>query len=338
MVFRTLPASVLALWLLVGHALSQSSITDLPTPTTVSDAPIVSSYTGITIPGTDLGEVRTSTFTSPSLNQGGGGLSESAKTGISVGVTLASILLIGSITILCIIRRRNKALTKPQTRAPVGDVDEEDMAVGDGLGRGKDEGYCMSPTPAAPHGVLQQAPDGFVFQGGGYPTIPNPTYMPQQQQQTHTMLYPTGQPGEVYAYPGTAYPGTAVVDPSQQNGYAGPSHSQYHPETQLQPQLQQQQEGSHISWVYPVSATSTGDPAHIQDYQYNYLQDYQSTHHNPDQIALDHNEYQNMNPASFQVYHEDSYHVPPPHPHASELPDQRKPVEMMGEGHYNEAP
>jgi hypothetical protein len=337
MVFRTLPASVLALWLLAGHALGQSSITHLSTPAVVTS-------TGIAVPDSTISEVGTSTstpsptFVSPSLRHARRGLSEKAKTGISVGVTLAAILLVGSITILFVIRRRNKALTKPQTRTVGGHVDEEDMTFGDRLGKGKEEGYYMSSTSAPSHGVFQQAPGGFIYQGEGYPTMPNPIYTSQQQeqQQTYPTSYTAGQPGEAYAHPGTVYPGTVMVDPSQQqNTYAGPSYSQYQPETQLQPQPQH---GGDASWVYPISATSTVEPAYIQEYHQKYLQDHQSTHQYPDQVASDYNTYQSADPAPSQAYQEDAYHVPPPHPHASELPDQRPPVEMMGEGHYKEAP
>ncbi|TGJ81435.1 hypothetical protein E0Z10_g7343 [Xylaria hypoxylon] len=302
MVTGALHGSVLALWLLADHVLSETTTATSSTPTNSALVP-------------------TSTFVSPSLKRDDAGLSDSAKVGISVGVTLAAILLIGSIAILCVIRRRNRALTKPQTRA-VGsrdNFDDENVVVGEDPAKGK-EIYYMSPTPNGHHGMLSQAPDGSIYQyqGGGYPTVPGQTYAPQGQPQA--MSYPTGQYGETHAYPGTVYPGTTVIGASQQNGYAGPSNAQYQPEVHLQ--YQQQQQGGEISWIYPISATSPVEAAHIQ---HKYLQDYQQQEQSS---ILGHNQYQN----------EDIYHVPPPHPHASELPDQRRPAELMGEGHYREAP
>ncbi|KAI8627896.1 hypothetical protein F5Y19DRAFT_158025 [Xylariaceae sp. FL1651] len=336
MLTRVRHLGLLTLWLLAGHASSETTPVPSPTPTT----PML---------------VTTSQFVSPSLNQKSGGLSEGAKTGISVGVTLASILLFGSLTICCVIRRRNKALTRPQRRVPDATGDSGETVVDDGLGKGKEEGYYMSSTSPhahgavdAQHGVFQQAPNGVAYHGdGGYSTIarPDPTYA--QQQQVHAISYPTTQPGEAYGYPGTGYHG---VNLSQQAGYAGPSYSQYQPEAQSHPQqqqlLQQQQQRGDISWVYPISATSVASPAHGQEYQHQY--------HTPDVIphqdqpqSLDQSQDQDEDMTLYQHEYygpehtpaqQDTYHIPPPRPDVSELPDQRKPIEMMGEGHYKEAP
>ncbi|KAI0455708.1 hypothetical protein F5B21DRAFT_470376 [Xylaria acuta] len=315
MVTRTLHASALSLWLLIDHVLSQAT-TATSTPTTSA------------LPST-------STFVSPSLSRNiERGLSEDDKIGISIGVTFAAILLVGSIAILCVIRRRHKALATPQTRA-VGssEIDDESMVVGDDPGKGK-QVYYMSPPQAAHQVLLQRAPDGTIYQAGGYSTIPEQTYA--QQQQAHAMQYPATHPGQTYAYPGPAYPGSAVIDPSQQNRYAGPSNVQYQSGAHMQ--HQQQQQGGQISWMYPVSAASPVEAILAPDFQDKYLQDYQHQQQQPQDPYANQSQYQNGNPASNQGYQENPYYVPPPHPHASELPDQRKPVELMGEGHYKEAP
>ncbi|GAP84480.2 hypothetical protein SAMD00023353_10600200 [Rosellinia necatrix] len=350
MYVRTSYASVLALWLFVVDSVSSQIITRI-SPTQ-----------------TDLAPESTSAQVSPSLNRNREGrLGETAKVGISVGVTLASIILVGSIAILCVIRRRHKALARPQTRGfASSDIEDENVVAGDDPGKGKDV-YYMSPATVPPHGVPQQAPEGFVYQGGTYP---DQTYALQQQPQT--MGYPAVHPGETYAYSGTAYPGAAypgtgtmAIDPSQQNGFAGPSNTQYQYETyhqqqqqqqqqyqqegypQSQRQSQQQQQGGHISWIYPASTTSPVDAAPIQDFQYVYLQDYQQQQQQQAQgSSPDPNQTQSQNGdhTTTRGYRDDDgdgggpYHVPPPHPHASELPDQRRPVELMGEGHYKEAP
>ncbi|KAI0101385.1 hypothetical protein GGR51DRAFT_530556 [Nemania sp. FL0031] len=321
MVTRILYSGVLALWLLISHALSQTTTTLAPASTTSTPA-------------------STSTFVSPSLHRGnGGGLSDDAKIGVSVGVTLAAIILVGSIAILCFKRGRHKALARPQTRTEVyGNMDEENTPVGGDSGKAQ-EGYYMSGTSTAHNGAPPQAQshNGFVYQGGGggYPTVPDQVYAPQQQQQqTYPIAYPTAYSGESYIYPGTAYSGTAVIDPNQQNGYTGPSHTQYQSEAHAQPQLHQP--GGDVGWVYPVSATSPVDTTPVQDIQYNYLQDYQQHTQSP---SPDQTRYQNRDASSSrQGYTDDAYYVPLPHPHASELPEQRKPVELMGEGHYREAP
>ncbi|GAW16348.1 hypothetical protein ANO14919_057730 [Xylariales sp. No.14919] len=310
MVTGALHTSVLALWLLADQVLSQ---TTTAAPSTTNSA-----------------SASTSTFVSPSLNRNDGPLSEDGKIGVSIGVTFAVIILVGSIAIFCVIRRRERTLTKPQRATGSRDnLDDENVVVGGDLGKGKDV-YYMNATPNGHHGVLSPAADGSAYQGG-YPMAPDQAYAPQGQSQV--MSYPTAQYGETYAYPGTSYPSTAALDASQQNAYAyaGPSNTQYQPEAHLHPQQQQQhqqQQGGHISWIYPASTTSPVEIGPVQDFQYRYLQDYQqqgqspSPGHSPD-------------PASTRG---DGYHVPPPHPHASELPDQRKPVELMGEGHYKEAP
>ncbi|KAI1120085.1 hypothetical protein F5Y10DRAFT_140224 [Nemania abortiva] len=319
MVTRTFYPSVLALWLLVDHALSQTTTASLSTTPTSSTT------------------ASTSTFVSPSINYGnGGGLSQSAKIGVSVGVTLGAITLVGSIAILCFKRGRLRALTRPQTRTDVyGDVDEENTAVRGDLGKAQ-EGYYMSGSSTAHNGAPPQASDGFVYQGGGgggYPTVPGQVYVPQQQ--TYPMAYPTAYSGETYVYPGTAYSGTAVIDPSQQGIYAGPSNTQYLPETHVQPQQQLHQQRGDTGWAYSASATSPVDTGPVQDLQINYLQDYQQQTHSP---SPDQSHYHNADPGSAQGYGEGTYYVPPPRPHASELPEQRKIIELMGEGHYREAP
>ncbi|KAJ2975930.1 hypothetical protein NUW58_g8219 [Xylaria curta] len=307
-------ASVLALWLLANHVLSQTTTAISPT-------------------STNSALISASTFVSPSLRQeDAGGLSGDRKIGISIGVTLGAIILVGSIAIFCVIRRRHSALSKPETRAPgPGDIDDENRVGEDDPG--KDKGvYYMSSAATMHNGALVQAPDGTIYQSGGYPMIPEQSYSPQQQN--YAMVYPPAQPGGTYGYSGTAYPAIMTIDSGHQNGYAGPSNTQYRPEAHLQFQ-QQQQQGSHISWIYPVSSTSPVEPIAAQDFQYKYLQDYQQPPQSPPLIR---NQQQNRDPASDQGAAVDAYYVPPPHPHISELPDQRRPVELMGEGHYKEAP
>ncbi|KAI0402443.1 hypothetical protein F4802DRAFT_575763 [Xylaria palmicola] len=328
MVRGTTNAGVLALWLLAGHALSQTTTATSPAPT-----------------GSALGP-SSSTFVSPSLHRGsnGGGLSENAKVGVSIGVTFAAIILVGATAIFCVIRRRNRALTNPQRRAAdQGDVDEENAVVADGAGKGK-EVYYMSPTTAAHHGAAASphAPNGVIYQGGGYPIPGQPYGSPQQ---TYAAAYPTAQQsGETYTYSGMAYPATtSVVDPSQQHGYAGPSNTQYQSEAHLHSRQAQQaqQPGGEAGWTYPVSAQSPADALPAQDMQYQYLQDYQQQQQQQQQHPAnphsDQSPNQSGSSASTQGHQEDTYYVPP-HPHASELPEQRNPVELMGEGHYKEAP
>ncbi|KAI0447304.1 hypothetical protein F4803DRAFT_500544 [Xylaria telfairii] len=314
MITRTLRASALALWLLINHVLSQTTTETSPIPT-------ISAL------------ISTSTLVSPLSNRKiKRGLTEDDKIGISVAVTFIVIILVGSIAILCVIRRRRKALAKPQTRALGPDeIDDETVVVGDDSGKGE-QAYYMSPPQGAHQVLLQQAPDGTIYQGGGYPTIPAQTYAPQQQ--AHVMQYPTTHPGNTYPYSGTAYPGAMVVNPSHQSGYAGPSNLQYQPEAHLQ-QQQPQQQGGHISWIYPVSTTSPVEAIPVLDFQYKYLQDYQQQSQDP---QANQDQYHNGDATSGQGYQANPYYVPPPHPHASELPDQRKPVELMGEGHYREVP
>ncbi|KAI0427766.1 hypothetical protein F5Y09DRAFT_22199 [Xylaria sp. FL1042] len=316
MVTRALYASVLALWLLADHVLSETTT-------------VVSS----TSPNSAL--LPTSTFVSPSLKRSdGGGLSDSMKVGVSIGVTFAAIILVGSIAVLCVIRRRNRTLMKPQTRAIASrDTQDENMVVGGAAGKDKEIHY-MNGSLTGQSGPLQQAPDGFVYHGGGYPTIPGQTYAPHQQLQP--ISYPIAPYGETYVYPGTTYPGTTTPDASQQHGYAGPSNTQYQPETHLQQQQQhQQQYGGDIGWIYPVSTLSPVEATPAQDLQYKYLQNYQPHMQGP---SSDHSQSQNGNTNSTQGYQGDTYYVPPPRPNASELPDQRKPAELMGEGHYKEVP
>ncbi|KAI1351112.1 hypothetical protein F5Y01DRAFT_133954 [Xylaria sp. FL0043] len=321
MVTRALYAGVLALWFLADHVLSD-------TITAVSSTP----------PNSAL--LPTSTFVSPSLNlKDGGGLSESMKVGVSIGVTLAAIIIVGATAILCVIRRRNRTLMKPQTRAlPSRDFQEENMFVGDASGKDKGAHY-MNGSLNAQAGQFQQAQDGFVYHGGegGYPTIPGQTYAPNQQIQP--MSYPIAPYGETYVYPSATYPGTTVADASQHNGYAGPSNTQYQPEAHLQQAQQhqhhqQQQYGGDISWIYPASTLSPVEAAPAQDSHYKYLQNCQ---HQMQNSNAGHDQSQNENTNPTQKYQNDTYYVPP-RPNASELPDERKPVELMGEGHYKEVP
>ncbi|KAI1747450.1 hypothetical protein F4782DRAFT_422308 [Xylaria castorea] len=282
MITRTLYTSVLALWLLIDHVSSQ--------PTTATS----SALTNSALPSTSI-------FVSPSSSRRiARGLSEDDKIGVSIGVTFAAIILVGSTAILCIIRRRRTALSKPQTRAlGPGDIDDESAVVGDDLGKGKDV-YHMSPPQASRQVWIQQAPNGTVYQAGGYPTIP---------EQTYAMHHPATHPGDTSPYSGTAYPGLEALNPGQQNGFAGPSNAQYLSDARIQAR---QQQGDQISWRHPSSATSPVDGFPAPDLEDKYLQDYQQ------QEAV--------------------YYVPPPRPDTIELPEQRRPVELMGEGHVREAP
>ncbi|KAK5635741.1 hypothetical protein RRF57_011453 [Xylaria bambusicola] len=310
MVTRSLYTSVIALWFLADHASSQT--TTIPTPTLTSSALIP-----------------TSTFVSPSLRYDGGGLSNGAKVGISVGVTLAAIIIGGSLAILCVIRKRNRTLMRPETRVlPSRDVDDEDVAEGD-AGKGK-QVHSMNAPPNRQYSGFQQASDGVAYQGGGYPTIPDQAYI--LPQQTQAIPHPTVQYGGTYVYSGTTYPGPTLVGTHQQYGYAGPSNTQYQSAAHIHSQ-QQQQQGGDLTWIYPVSTLSPVEGTPLQDIQYNYLQDYQ-----PQVQASTSGHNQNGNAISPQEYHNDKYHVPPPRPDVSELPEQRRPIELMGEGHYKEAP
>ncbi|KAI0967865.1 hypothetical protein F4678DRAFT_475006 [Xylaria arbuscula] len=315
---RALYAYILALWLLSNHVLGD-------TTTTISSTP------------TNSALIPASTFVSPSLNQHNGGLSDKAKVGVSIGVTFAFIIIVAATAILCVIRRRNRTLLKPQTRAIASrDVDHDNTVAGGESGEGKGAGY-MNGALNGHEGMFQQAPNGFVYQEGGYPTIPSQTYAPHQQMPA--VSYPTSQYAETYVYPGTTYPATTVVDANQQQGYAGPSNTQYPSQTHLRsiiPQQQhQQQHGDDPSWIYPVSAISPVEATAAQDFQYKYLQDYE-THIQGSNSG--HAQNQNGTPTVAQGYEANAYHVPPPPPNVSELPDQRKPIELMGEGHYKEVP
>ncbi|KAI1816147.1 hypothetical protein GGS20DRAFT_262734 [Poronia punctata] len=406
MVTRILHTGLLALWLIAGQ-LAWCQTTTKVAVGPDSTAPSIAS---------------TSEFVSPSLHKSDDGMRESTKLGISVGVTLGSIILVGSTTILCMLRRRNKALLKPQRSVPPGDGDFETGGVvtDEAFGKAKEESYQMTPPTAAKASRLLKSPVRFADQDGVYPTMPerayapqhppNPTEIQQQQQYPQTMAYPDRNAEIInpYATAGNTYPEIEISNYSQQNAYAGSDQYQYqhevqqlqqHPNNQQQPyqlphhqQLQQHQndqqqqqqpyqlshhqqprqeqqqphqqpQGDHLNWVYPVSAgsasvsnpvsaTSTsGTPEpHIQ-----YLQDYQpkmqtsdpapEVYHPPQQRSdrlVSHQDQQqpNVDLSTFLGYENDrnKYHVPPPHPNVSELPDQRKPVEMMGDGHFHEAP
>lgn len=301
MVTRTFHISVLALWLLTDCVWGQT------TGTATTSAPAT-----------------TSTFVSPFFSEiKESGLSENTKIGISVGVTFGFIILVGATAILCVIGRRHRVLKRPETRlSGSDDVEAEGVVKGDGLGKGKDVDY-MSPASAAQYGALPQGPDGSAYYPeAGYPAMSGQTYAPQQQYQTQAIMYPAAQSGMTYIYP----------DPNQQqNRYAGPSNTQYQPEAHRQ--SQQQQQGGHISWIYPMASTSPVDAAPSHEFEYKYLQDYQRQ----GQQQQDY-EQQNGEHGANQGYGEDTYYVPPPRPNVVELPEQRKPVELMGEGHYKEAP
>ncbi|KAI1116634.1 hypothetical protein F5Y14DRAFT_51010 [Nemania sp. NC0429] len=342
MVPRTLHASVvLAPWLLLAsNVLSQTT----PTLTPANPAP-----------------ASKSTFALRSLNRRDGGLSDGAKVGISIGVTFAAILIVGTIAIFCVKRGRSRALDRPETRTEGPDhLDDENRVGGDDRAKGK-ETYYMNATPPAQHdgsAISPPAPipDGFMFHNnGGYPTMPEQIYSPQQQQQQdhHAVVaYHTPYSADSYAHPGTGYPGhqqTAIVDPGLQNGHAGPSSTHYLSEAHLQPHQQQQQQqqqyqqGAHSSWTYSLSATSPSseEPGPTQDLQYQYLQDHQQYQQTQSPSPDPNHQYQQQHqePHEHGYYREDAYSpVPPPHPHASELPDQRPPVELMGEGHISEVP
>ncbi|KAI1159325.1 hypothetical protein F5B18DRAFT_637351 [Nemania serpens] len=351
MVPRTLHASVvLAPWLLLaGKVLSQPTTAISRTPTLANSTP-----------------ASTLTFASRSLSRRNGEvLSDSAKVGISIGVTFAAILIIGTIAILCVKGRRSRALARPETRTDgPDDLDDENVVRGESPGKGKDIYYMSTTSPTHEGaGVLPQAPapDGFVFHNAGYPTMPEQIYSPQQQQQSHPAAYHAPYSADSYAYPGTGYQGyqgTTIVDPSQQSGHAGPSSTHYAPEAHLQPQQQQQQQqyqqGGHSSWTYSLSATSPSseEPGPAQDLQYQYLQDHHQyqhpqspspdpNHHHQDQYQYQHHHQSTELNSGHEhgYYREDAYSpVPHQHPHISELPDQRPPVELMGEGHYSEVP
>ncbi|KAI0204154.1 hypothetical protein F4808DRAFT_370357 [Astrocystis sublimbata] len=324
MITRILNPSAVAL-LLIDHVSSQRTI---DTSTTSTESTIIS----------------TAAFIPPGFSRiGKRDLTEDDKIGISIGVTFALIILVGTTAIYCVIRRRRKALENPQTRSlGPGDNGEEGMDIQNDAGKGK-EVYNVNPQRASHQFVLHQAPNGRIYQTGPYPIIPAQTYTPQPPAQISPSPYPTYQPGQMYSYPGSAYPGTPIMSPSQQSSYAGPSNMQYPPEAHVQAQQyqqyqqyqqpQQQQGGDHMGWTYPASAISTA-PVEIipaTDLQYRYLQDYlqqpQDTKAGPD-----------GHPALNEEYGENKYNVPPPHPHVSELADERKPVELMGEGHYTEVP
>ncbi|KAI0183662.1 hypothetical protein EV127DRAFT_446428 [Xylaria flabelliformis] len=280
MITRNLYTSALALWLLIDHGLSH--------PTTATSFALTNSA----LPSTSTLVASSSSriFTRA--------LTENGKIGISIGVTFAAIILVGSTAIFCIIRRRRTVLSKPQTRG-LGPGDDDSVVVGDDLGKGK-QSYHMSPPQASHQVFIQQAPNGNVYQAGGYPTIPEQTYAPQH-------LSPN--PGDISPYSGTAYSGLEPLDPSQQVGYAGPSNAQYLSEARLQ---SRQQAGDNISWRHPSAATSPVDGFPAPDMDERYLQDY--------------------------AQQEDVYYIPPPRPDTVELPEQRKPLELMGEGHLREIP
>ncbi|KAI1738137.1 hypothetical protein F4680DRAFT_426219 [Xylaria scruposa] len=283
MITRNLCTGILTLGLLIDHVLSH--------PTTATSSALANSASISTLVSPLSSRIFARTLT------------EDDKIGVSIGVTFAAIILVGSTAIFCIIRRRRTALSKPQTRGlGPGEIDDDSVVVGDDLGKGK-QVYHMSP-PQAPHQVLiQQAPNGTVYQAGGYPTIPEQTYVPQQQ--AHLAM----NPGDISPYSGTAYSGLEPLDPSQQVGFAGPSNAQYLSEARLQAR---QQQGDNISWRHPSTATSPIDGFAAPDMEERYLQDY--------------------------AQQEAAYYIPPPRPDTVELPEQRKPLELMGEGHLREVP
>ncbi|TRX90015.1 hypothetical protein FHL15_009116 [Xylaria flabelliformis] len=280
MITRNLCTSVLALWLFIDHALSH--------PTTATSSTLTNSASISTLVSPPSSRIFARTLT------------ENGKIGVSIGVTFAAIILVGSTAIFCIIRRRRTALSKPQTRGfGPGEIDDDSVVVGDDLGKGK-QAYHMSPPQASHQVLIQQSPNGTVYQAGGYPTIPEQTYAPQHL---------TTNPGDISPYSGTAYSGLEPLDPSQQVGYAGPSNAQYLSEARLQ---SRQQAGDNISWRHPSTATSPIDGFPAPDMEERYLQDY--------------------------AQQEAAYYIPPPRPDTVELPEQRKPLELMGEGHLREIP
>ncbi|KAI1178967.1 hypothetical protein F4777DRAFT_536331 [Nemania sp. FL0916] len=302
-------STVLTSWLLVGHVLSYAT----------------ASPTSVSMP----------TNLSPSLSYNTKrDISETAKTGISVGVTLGALFIIGSTAILCIKRGRKMALARPETRTEgPEDIDDTNTPAHDNVGKGE-EAYYMSTTSNPSAGMAPQAPAGFVYQGE-YPTMPDQRYAPQQP--THAMVYPNTYSEEAYGHSATAYSRNNIIDPSQQNGYAGPSNTQYQGETQLYPRQQPQQwQGAHTSWENPASTTPPGETAPMHDLQPTYLQDYQPYAQSP---SPDHGHYRSRDASVSPGYGGgDDMYIPPPRPDASELPEQRRPIELMGEGHYQEAP
>ncbi|KAI0149465.1 hypothetical protein GGR57DRAFT_473497 [Xylariaceae sp. FL1272] len=305
------------------------------------------------------------------------GLSEGAKNGISVAVTLAFILLVGSVATYCVIRRRRKVLQRP-ARAPAAIAADEGIHFEPTyLVKGKQNAlFTNSPSvagqPSAPgqQPMFQQPANEFAYPSQpACPTIPQPqtAYIPQQS--THTASHSSRGPVDDHSYNGTI---PTAPSPSN-NGVAGPSYSQsysqYHPATQP---LQYEQHANGAGWVQPEpisSAPITRSQVQSHDFQYNYQSPAQLAHQTQDQpLSRSQSRYQtapvSATMTSFdditssnmylipehipqptgdgedyeQIYQAgfDSYHVPPPHAHASELPEQRKPLELMGEGHYKE--
>ncbi|KAI1825016.1 hypothetical protein F4861DRAFT_219423 [Xylaria intraflava] len=305
MASRTLTAGLLALCLLAGQAISETAAANPampPAATSPAAAP-------------------TSTFISPSRNQPKGGLSESAKIAISISVTLGTIILVGAISILCVVRRRNRERLRTQQRLPDRN-DAEAVVFNEEASKSRSDLHAMSASAAALRDAHAHAPDGFA-----YPAMPDPTYAPGTQQ--------GGYPGVSYMeYQGGSHPQLQQQQYSQQYPQQYPQqHDSIPPPpppkpeprtTNLPPPKNLTQRQDHARWLYPVpeqepperespNQEQDRDQDHppLQDLQFTYLADYQP----PAQ----------SNP----------FYVPP---HISELPEQRRVLELSGEGHHYEVP
>ncbi|KAH9895508.1 hypothetical protein F4778DRAFT_783865 [Xylariomycetidae sp. FL2044] len=207
---------------------------------------------------------------SPSDSDGGGGLSNGAKAGISAGVTLGVIAVVGMLSAFIFLRRRQKQY-------------DADVAAGviPGPGTGGD-GNDMYMSPSTVHTYpatsshmgsptdLAMATAGTGYDGTLY--TPAQGVPPVPGYPTHNMGYPQQQQQQQ---------GTA--------GYVDPNYAQYGAYHQGQPPYAQ---GG--GWAHATAGQQQQD-------MYGYPNQQQQQH-------------------------------------PQEMPSQTKPVEMMGEGHYKEAP
>ncbi|KAI1263501.1 hypothetical protein F5Y18DRAFT_130054 [Xylariaceae sp. FL1019] len=317
-------------------------------------------------------------FTSTASIRKRSGLSQGAKNGISVAVTLAFILLVGSIATYCVIRRRRKVLQRP-ARAPAAIAADEGIHFEPTyLVKGKQNAPFTNspsvggqPTAQGEQHAIQQAANHCTYpsQEPAYPTIPQPqpAYIPQQS--THTFSHSSTTPVYDYSYNGT----TQTVPSPTNDGFAGPSYSQSYSYYQPATQPSQYQHANGTGWAQAESTL----PAPIEegkprshDFQYSYQSPDQTAYqtqghtlnrshsqqsqHSAAPVSATMTSFDDISSSNMYLIPEhipqptgegegddrtyqagfDGYHVPPPHAHASELPEQRKPVELMGEGHY----
>ncbi|KAI2632816.1 hypothetical protein GGS21DRAFT_521498 [Xylaria nigripes] len=349
MVTRTLCAGFLASsWFLAGHVIGKPTTAETSSP--VVFAPITSS-----------------TFVSPSLHRDSGGLSDTAKISISIGVTLGSILLVATVSILYLVRRRSKPLPEPESLA-------DGVGAGNGAAKAENDGYYMRENPIAPHGAHSAAPNGFVvpaaYQGqdpatqqgfapqttyhathtvtqvglappvafhGGHMVGPATFHQHSEPQTPITPIEP------IYTPPGQAaspYTSSTLAEsglsyPSQLDLLSGRAYSPSAAATRLQPppgthfqQLQEQYQQA-LNQRHNTIHTLSGHSSRGETP----VQDLQIT------FLQDYTEQPEPGPSGSATHDpENPYYVHPPAPNTVELPEQRRVLELGSDGLISEAP